>query len=106
MAMTVNHEFDLLEARFEQLYDVVDAFILQESNITTGTFSRFRLSFFFALSPMQFFRGGREASESVRRSEERFPEKLPQQNYVRPPSFFSSWLRRGRLARGLVSKFC
>ena len=31
----VNHEYDFFEARVETLKDVVDAFIVQESNFTT-----------------------------------------------------------------------
>ena len=34
-ALPVNHEFDFFEARVKTLQDVVDAFIIQESNYTT-----------------------------------------------------------------------
>ncbi|XP_059098126.1 beta-1,4-mannosyl-glycoprotein 4-beta-N-acetylglucosaminyltransferase-like [Tigriopus californicus] len=36
MGMVLNHELEMLEVRIRQLHHVVDIFVIQESNITTG----------------------------------------------------------------------
>ena len=40
MPILVNHELDMVEIRMELLKNVVDVFMISESNVTTSTKSR------------------------------------------------------------------